>query len=175
MPNTYTPIASNTLSASTASITFSAIPNSFTDLVLRMSVRCDEGTIGTNVYALFNGQSIGTSGYAMVYMQGNGTDAATSVNTNNGAIRIGAGSTGTGSTTATFSNAEMYIPNYAISQNKPMASFGVGPNNNTSALVSASANVWSNTATITQIQLLPNNLGNFLTGSSFYLYGISKS
>jgi hypothetical protein len=35
MANTYTPIASNTLGASAASVTFSAIPATYTDLVMR--------------------------------------------------------------------------------------------------------------------------------------------
>jgi hypothetical protein len=42
MANTYTLIASNTLGASAASVTFSAIPSTYTDLVVRYSAAsCD--------------------------------------------------------------------------------------------------------------------------------------
>ena len=45
MPATYTLIASNTLSSAAASVTFSAIPATYTDLVLRYSARSDGASV----------------------------------------------------------------------------------------------------------------------------------
>ena len=41
MPSTYTLISSNVLASSAASVTFSAIPSTYTDLVVRASIRSD--------------------------------------------------------------------------------------------------------------------------------------
>jgi hypothetical protein len=43
MPSTYTLIKGETIGSSAASYTFTAIPSTFTDLVLRISVRSTSG------------------------------------------------------------------------------------------------------------------------------------
>ena len=87
-------------------------------------------------------------------------------------FRAAVGSTATSST---FSNAEFYIPSYTASQNKPMSEFNVSENNDTTAYISAVAGLWSNTAAITSIVLNSINSANFVSGSSFYLYGLKAS
>ena len=77
-------------------------------------------------------------------------------------------------TNNTFANFEIYIPSYTAIQNKPSSAFGVAENNATSPIfIQVSAGLRSVTDAITSISLVPS--GNFVSGSSFYLYGIKNS
>jgi len=168
MPATYTLISSNVLTSSAASITFSAIPATYTDLVLRASMRTSTGTIVTQPDLTFNG--VGGTSYSRTYLQGNGTAASSgrSSSTNSVVPYIMNGNT---STASTFSNAEIYIPNYTAAINKQISIFGVVENNGTAGMVDTEAGLFSNTAAITSITLT----ASFVSGCSFYLYGISNA
>jgi hypothetical protein len=81
-------------------------------------------------------------------------------------------------TANTFSSNELYIPNYTVSANKPMSWAGVTENNastSNSAVIVANASLWRNVATISSVTLTAAVSRNFLTGSSFHLYGISNT
>ena len=82
---------------------------------------------------------------------------------------------GTDSTANTFANGEFYIPNYAGSTNKSVSADGVTENNATAARATLTAGLWSNTAAINQITLLPIAGGTFAQYSTATLYGISNS
>jgi hypothetical protein len=176
MPNTYTLISSNVLSSSAASVTFSAIPSTYTDLVIRASVR-NSGDNGNNSAAMsttFNGDT--ATNYSWTYLYG-ATSTATSGQTsayNN--IQGYFISNGSSSTASTFANTEIYIPSYAGSNKKLVSYFG-SPETNATALDhnSVGAALWQGTAAITTILLKPVYGANFVSGSSFYLYGIKNS
>jgi hypothetical protein len=53
MANTYTLIESQVLGSSAASVTFSAIPATYTDLVLKFSSRNDDTGVTETVYSSF--------------------------------------------------------------------------------------------------------------------------
>ena len=173
MPNTYTLIASNTLSSSAASVTFSAIPNTYTDLVVKFSVRATDASDWMIV--IFN--NITTTTYSETWLRGTGSSASSArqANTNyyggNGndlLINL------SGSTANTFTNGEIYIPTYTASQNKPVSFNLAVENNATAADMTALAGLWRNTAAISQIQF--DTAGTaFASGSSFFLYGIKNS
>jgi hypothetical protein len=173
MANTYTLISSNVLTSSAASVTFSSIPATYTDLVLRISARTDFADWYENTLVTFNGTS---SGYSSTFLRafgstvGNGrTSSTTTLNP--------AYTTSATATSNTFSSAEYYIPSYTVSQNKPISITNAAENNSTTqAANNATAGLWSNTAAITSIKL-ENAFGpgNFVSGSSFYLYGIKNS
>ena len=168
---TYTLISSNVLSSSVASVTFSSIPATYTDLVLRYSARSD-GNPG-KITVAFNGTS---SGFSDLYLQGAGTGGTASASeTALAAFNFYSGIVRSTYTANTFSSAELYIPNYTVAQNKPTSSFAVTENNSASAaVIQATAGLWSNTAAITSIEIaVPSN--NMVSGSSFYLYGISNA
>jgi hypothetical protein len=75
-----------------------------------------------------------------------------------------------GSTANTFSNIEVYVPSYAVSQNKPFSVHTATEYNSADyAQNEVDAMLWSNTAAITSLTL--SGL-TFAIGSSFYLYGI---
>lgn len=171
MANTYTLIASNTLSSSAASVTFSAIPATMTDLVLRCSVRGTRANTIAILYLEFNSDT-GTN-YSDTALSGNGATASSARSSSNTVARFGYIPAANG-TANTFSNSEVYIPSYTVSQNKPLSVFGVQEENSTTAYIEAGADLWRNTAAVSTIKLLPS-LNDFASGSSFFLYGIKNS
>jgi hypothetical protein len=169
---TYTLISSNVLTSSAASVTFSAIPATYTDLVLRMSIRYDGSLVYGSTEIQLNSDS--ASNYSRTTLRGDGTSAVSERGSSNSVLLFPRSITGDTATANTFSNTEIYIPSYTASQNKPIAGFGVGENNATAANIAANAGLWRNVAAITSI-FIQSNGTNFLTGSSFYLYGISSN
>lgn len=168
---TYTLISSNTITTTTASITFSSIPQGYTDLVMKMSFRTtDTGTASAAWTVVFNSS---TSGYSINWIRGNGATVA--AQTFASAVAISGGwENGSGSTTSTFSSSEMYIPNYTVSQNKPVYISNVTENDGTTAYIIGNAGLWLNTAAINSIKISPS-AGSWNVGSSFFLYGIINS
>jgi len=169
MANTYQLISSNVLSSSAASVTFSAIPSTYTDLVLRCSVRTDSVSLGDYGFIRINGL---TTGYHEVEIYGTGSAAGSQFNST---IRWKLTDTinGNGSTANTFSSTETYIPNYAGSTAKIASSFGTQEGNATAEIISAIASYNSTISGITTILVYSNS--NWVAGSSFYLYGIKNS
>lgn len=174
MASTYTLISSNVLSSSAASVTFSAIPSTYTDLVLRISSRSDFAQVDGFFRIQFNG-SAGTA-YSDTFIYGTGTTTGSSRAANQARIPDLIGQVYANATANTFSNCEIYIPSYTAAQNKPIGHFGV-PETNAAAFdngVGATAGLWRSTAAITSINLSPAS-GNFVSNSSFYLYGVKSS
>ena len=172
MPVTYNLIASNTLSSSAASVSFSAIPNTFTDLVLRVTGRTDASQINDDMAIRLNG---GTSGYSRTFLNGTGS-AAGSGRSSSATYAIDYGSLVGGTATAsTFGSAELYFPNYTSSSSKPFSSFGVGETNAAGAFMGVTALLSNLASAITTIAIIPSNGANFVSGSSFFLYGIKSS
>lgn len=173
MASTYTLISSQVLASSASSVTFSSIPATYTDLVLRMSARTDNAAANNNVNVQLNSDT--ASNYSAVTVRGNGATAGTTIVSSLTSIQESIQVDGSTATTNTFGNTEIYIPSYTASQNKPLSMFSVQENNNSSAYIVAAANLWRNTAAVTSIYLVPNTASNFIIGSSFYLYGISNA
>jgi hypothetical protein len=168
MANTYTLIEAQTLASTASSVTFSSIPATYTDLMLRVSARTDADDTSL---VTFNGT---TSGYSITRLNGNGATATSTRSSSAASIAARGINNATGTTANTFSNAEFYIPSYTVSQNKPLSSFGTPEDNATNVFMSAGASLWQNTAAITSINLAAQG-GNYVSGSSFYLYGIKNS
>lgn len=173
MPVTYTLIASNTLSSSAASVTFSAIPNTYTDLVLRMSLRSTEASTTTPIEITFNSDT--ATNYSVTRINGSGSSGASSSSRTNYNFIDGFQVPGANGTSNTFSSTELYIPNYTASQNKPLSLMQVDERNNTVAEMNAIAGLWRNTAAITSITLDFFGATTYASGSSFFLYGIKNS
>lgn len=172
MANTYTLISSNTLSSSAASVTFSSIPATYTDLVLRASVRSD--SVGTTIHDFtyrINGSS--ATAYSKTQLTGNGTSAASYAQYTTRFILENT-LDGASATANTFGNIEIYIPSYTASQFKPIGHFGVSENNATLAGINTMAGLYTNSTAISQIECYTSGY-NFVSGSSFYLYGIKNS
>ena len=170
MPNTYTLISSNVLTSSAASVTFSAIPATFTDLVLRCSTRDTNAAQWVSAFLQVNST---TSSYSYTYIRGNGSTAVSQRDTAQANFFV-ANNNGSGSTSSTFANFEIYIPNYAGATNKVISSNAVGEDNSTSPVyLAAIAGLLSNTTAVTSLTMVASTA--FSTNSSFYLYGIKNS
>lgn len=170
MPNTFTKIASVTVGAGGASsIDFTSIPSTYTDLCIKISGRCTLADANfSSVLMEFNGSSANKSNR---FIYGNGSSAISGTDTNLASV-LSAGNALT--TSSTFGNAEIYIPNYAGSSNKSSSADGVAEANATTATMALTANLWSNTAAVTSIRLYFNS-GNFAQYSTAVLYGIKNS
>ena len=156
----YDAIASTTLSASAASITFSGIPSTYTHLQLR--VLCGASTNASVNYKL-NSDGTATN-YYYHRLQGDGSSAASAAGNLNRILDYAGTST-------YFYGAVIDILDYAsISKNKTLRAIG-GHDNNSNGLIGLYSNGWTNTAAVTTIDLYPD-AGNFVTYSSFALYGI---
>jgi len=157
-------IETKTLTSTQSSIEFTGIPQNFTDLFILASLRGNTAQIYTLTELRFNGSSTGNSSRTL---EGNGsTSSSQSLSTY---IYPNAGN-GANSTSNTFSNQSIYIPNYAGSINKSVTIDAVLENNATTAYSSTIAGLWSNTAAITSLAILTNDL--FVAGSTISLYGI---
>lgn len=161
-------IETKTLSVDAASIEFTAIPQTpFSDLVLLVSARSvGDGDAGGSWYAIrFNGGTIATSAR---YVQGNGSGPSSLTLAGFG----GVASTAAG-TANTFGNDSIYIPNYTSSTAKAYSTDTVSERNATAAYQTLIAGLWNSTAAITTITLVPS-VGNFVSGTSVSLYGITR-
>lgn len=170
MPNTMTLISTVTVGAGGAtSIDFSSIPGTYTDLQLVISARTSAtGNIVDAV--IFNSDS--ASNYSFSFLQGTGGAASSGNSTGTTSIQIGYVNDA-GTTSNTFANQVIYIPNYTASTSKSMSIDTVQENNGTQALSWINAARWSGTAAITSLSVLLSS-GNFVQYSTASLYGILK-
>jgi hypothetical protein len=170
MANTFELIASSTVgSGGAASIDFTSIPSTFTDLCLKVSARgANAGSSTFPMWIIFNGQTSNQNNKALV---GNGTSAYADADT-----KIYANITGASATSGTFGSVEFYIPNYAGSANKSVSLDAVQENNTTTAYAEIEAGLWSNTAAITSIKLQDYYAtATFAEHSTAYLYGVKNA
>ena len=167
MANTYIFIASNTVgSGGTASVTFSSIPSTYTDLLVKASARNSAVR-----YMRLQVNSV-TSGYTGKLLRGNGSAVASFDETSFFTDGIVGDAIGTGA--SLFNNQEFYIPNYRSSTVKSVTGDGVQEDNVTGAYQMLTAGLSSDTAAITSITISPDT-GTLQQYSSFYLYGIKNS
>ena len=167
MPVTYKKIASVTVGAGgAATIDIQNIPATYTDLVLKISSR--DGSGFSDAYITFNGS---TANYTDRLLFGTGSAASSSVPSGTGIIAVA--NNGSASTASTFSNVEIYIPNYAGSNNKSVSIDAVSENNATAAYAYLAAGLWSDSSAINRIVFTP--FSNLVQYSTATLYGISKS
>ena len=167
MATTYKAIATVTVgSGGAANIEFTSIPGTYTDLVLKLSLRCS--TTQDAGYIYLNGNS---SNYTMRDLQGDGANAYSGSRSDN---YMTAQMVPSGDTASTFNNSEFYFPNYAGSTNKSFSSDSVNENNGTYAQSRLRAHLWSDTSAVTSIKIAPYT-GNYAQYSTATLYGIKNS
>jgi hypothetical protein len=170
MANTMTLIASSTVSGATAAnMTFTSIPSTYTDLLLKISARIGDANTWSDFLVSFNGT---TTNYSDRFVYGAGASTGTGTDTGAG---LQTRTSTTANTANTFGNTEMYIPNYTGSNYKSASYDQVSENNATGAIAILTAGLWSNTAAITSITLTPISSNNFVQYSTAYLYGIKNS
>ena len=172
MATTYKAIATVTVgSGGTTSFEFTNIPQTYTDLVLLLSARDNANAITHNIALTFNGSS---SGYNGKFLYGNGS-TATSENAGRTDFLQGTYANGITSTGSTFTNFEIYIPNYTSSNYKSVSINGVIENNATTGFDFMAASIWSNTSAITSIKWTEIDGATFSQYTTATLYGIKNS
>jgi hypothetical protein len=164
---TMTLIETKTLGADAASIEFTSIPQTYTDLVFLVSARAS--TAGTSVEPCLVTFNADTSDYTHRTLNGTGSATASA----SGTSRLVFNAPRTGTTANTFGNVSVYIPNYKAAINKSYVSESVTEHNNTEAHQTLIAGLWADTAAITSVLFAPT-ANNFIAGSRISVYGILK-
>jgi hypothetical protein len=172
MATTYTLISSVTVgSGGAANIEFTSIPADYTDLNVVFSIRCARSAVSEPLMMRFNSN---TSNYSLRRLNADGSSVSSdSVSGETGMI-VG-DINGDTSTSNTFGNGSIYIPNYAGSNNKSVSTDVVVENNATLSSQYLLAGLWSDSSAITTIRLYSRNSHNFNQYSTAYLYGISNA
>lgn len=172
MPSpTYIQIATTTVGAGGATdITFSNIPATYTDLLIKASLRDDVTSTGTynNTTISFNGSTANAT-YGELYGTGSAAGSGTTTNAKFNYVNTAT------ATTSTFSNGELYIPNYTGANNKSSLTEMVPETNAAATGMVMGANLWSQTAAITSIGINPTVDAKFVQYSTVTLYGIKNS
>jgi hypothetical protein len=159
MPTTYEPIATQTLANSTtASVTFSSIPSTYTDLVL---VNNFDTTLTAYQILQFNSDT--ASNYSCTVLSGNGSTVSSARYSNEAYLNL-SGAVGDQATI-------IQIQNYSnTTTNKTYLSRYSKASVETTTFVG----MWRNTAAINSVTVKLN--GNFfVSGSTFTLYGIKAA
>jgi hypothetical protein len=153
--------------STSTSLTFSSIPSTYTDLKLIISVRNNDVDAFDGLYLSFNSS---TSNFTGRYLEGTGSGGQTS-----GSIARFVGvMNGAASTSNVFSSADIYISNYASSLPKSFGIESVSENNATLSFTELQAGLWNDTTAINSVTLAFTS-GPFISGSTFYLYGIKNT
>ena len=170
MPDTFIKIASVTVgSGGASSIDFTSIPSTYTDLVVKYSIRTTAANQVDYLKCEFNGS---TTSYTERVLYGYGTTVGSASNSGSYDNIINGGA----NTASTFSNGEIYVPNYAGSNYKSFSSDSVAESNSTSYnMLMLAAELWSNTSAITSIKLSDYSSSTIAQYSTATLYGISNS
>jgi hypothetical protein len=171
MATTYKLIDKTILTTAQSSLTFSTIPNTYTDLKFVASIRSSTTASDyTDVGIQFNGT---TSGYSYKTIYGNGSSAGSFGGSSQDKIYDIWANTGL-NTSNTFTSVDIYIPNYTSGNQKSLSMDAVAENNASNGYQTMSAGLSNITAAITSISIIPA-AGSWIAGSSFYLYGIKNS
>jgi len=163
--STYTKIASTTLGSTAASVTFSSIPATYTDLVLVMNYFST-----ASEYPMIQFNSDTATNYSFTEMYGNGGSAASLRQSNINGIWVGygaysqAGNTNPGTIIVNIQN---YANATTYKTTVSRANSGIG--------AEATVGLWRNTAAINTIVLKHQTATTYMAGSTFNLYGIAAA
>lgn len=160
MPSTYTPIATASGTGSNATITFSSIPSTYTDLILIIG----GGSTNASVVSRLQFNSDTGNNYSQTSLYGTGSAAGSNRDSN---IAYAGSCISSNISTTTIYN----IMNYSnTTTNKTV----IGRGNSTDAIVDARVSLWRNTAAINRIDVSFNG-GNFASGTVVTLYGVKSA
>lgn len=160
--NTYEAIATTTASGSVSFVTFSSIPQTYTDLVLVYA-----GTGASLTYSAIRFNSDTGTNYSYTVLAGNGSATFSGRSTNVDEIYTSRQST----VSTSQNNTIAHIQNYS---NTTTFKTVLMRSNDSTVEASAAVGLWRNTAAITSVTFKLNNI-NFTAGSTVSLYGIASA
>jgi hypothetical protein len=159
--NTYTPLATVTLTGTDSEVVFSNIGSGYRDLILVCSML---GTGGDGVVRVRFNSDTGTN-YHNVFAYGEAPSTTGSISSN---ISYAYGSiTNAGTSIATLATIQLQDYSVTDKHKTMLIKSGYGTNN---AWIGASR--WANTNAITSISLSHNGTNSFASGSTFNLFGV---
>ena len=174
MANTYIAIATTTVgSGGAASIDFTSIPQTYTDLCILVSARTNRASVSDVLFLQCNSDS-NSANYSSKSLFGTGSSAGSAIpssSTKGVSISYLNGDT---SVASSFANILIYIPNYTSSNYKSLSSDSVMEDNVTLAYSALRAGLWSSSSAISSITLQPSIGPNFTQYTTATLYGIKK-
>ena len=165
MPATYEPIATTTLGSAAASITFSSIASSWTDLRVVIVP-----TAASNANFAFRFNSDSGSNYSRTRLAADGTSVTSSVNSNQTELQLT--SSFSIGTTPTLRILDIF--SYAGSTFKTVL-FQENADLNGSGGLNRQVGLWRSTSAITSVYLFAQGAVNFATGTTATLYGIKNA
>jgi hypothetical protein len=167
MATTFVKIQTVTVgSGGAATIDFTSIPQTYTDLKIVISPRHTEAATSNDVLVTLNSSTANFTGKRL-YGSGSGVGSDTTA-------RVIGVTVGASATASVFGNNEVYFPNYTSANFKAFSADITGENNATTSYLMFIGGLWSNTAAITSITLTANG-GSFVQYSTATLYGIKNT
>lgn len=171
MAATYVPIQTYTLAATAGIVTFSSIPQTYTDLVLiqqaRVSSTYDITAIRVNSV---------TTGYSRTYLQANSTGSGTTSGRGTAEIAFRGGYVPGTSYSGEWSMEQYDFLNYTNSSYyKTALAETVFTGSSLNFNIQKQVAYLNTTGAITQITTQPVNGANWAIGSTFTLYGIKAA
>ena len=162
----YEVISTQTLGSAAATVTFSSIPQIYTDLVL--IANSSTTTVASSEINKLTFNSDTASNYSTTVLGGDGSSAASFRGTGVAYIRAGRN---TANGDSYFAQNKMQIINYA---NATTFKTVITQGSEAGAYISADCGMWRSTSAITSITLTAGT-NNYKVGSTFSLYGIKAA
>lgn len=164
-------IASVEVATPQANIDFTSIPQGYTDLVLKLSIRRTDAVTTGDDWIQFNGDTGSNYNWRRLYGTGSttGSQSGTGIGGSYLTFIYSGAANGASATANTFSNMEIYIPNYTSSNYKSVSWDSVAENNATAAQEVMTAGIWSSTSAINRITYTTGTLSANTTAT---LYGV---
>jgi hypothetical protein len=164
----YDSIATTTLATSTASITFSSIPQTYRHLQIRGIMRTDRALVRDQLRMQLNSDT--GSNYVAHYLAGDGASVVAAANTglpfmNNNSVP------GATATASTFGAVVIDILDYtSTNKNTTVRLFNGVDMNNSNGYIELDSGLWLNTAAITSINIAA--IANLVQYTQLALYGV---
>jgi hypothetical protein len=172
MPATYVSIATTTLGSAAADITFTAIPATYTDLIVAVFARSDYADTQVAGFIRVGNGSIDTgSNYSRTRLLGTGSAISSARGSNLTALSWDA-ITGATAAANIFCTTIIQINNYSnTTTNKTI----LIRSNEPGTFLAATVGLWRSTSAIDQLRIYGDGAADLAAGTSVTLYGIKAA
>ncbi len=151
-------------SGGASSISFTSIPQTYTDLYILYSLRTANSGVYADVEISLNNAT--NAGGRLLYALNGSVNGATQ-----GAFTF---ANGNSTTASTFGNGSAYISNYTSTSNKSISVDFVGENNSTNVLMGLTSGFYTTSTAVSSVTLTPGGT-TFLQYSTATLYGVTST
>jgi hypothetical protein len=167
-PSSYESIATATATGSSSTITFSSIPSGYVSLQIRANYANASGDLDS---MQLNGDT--TSNYTMHRLRGDGASATAQGSAPRANMVLDQYSVN-GTTYSSIRSALIVdIHDYtSTSKYKTIRTFNGYNTNTTDGWIGLNSGLWMSTSAVTSITILNSGASNYISGSTFSLYGI---